>query len=127
MGNIQIEKNGQKKEKKKHSFNFEGEYLKRDKKDIDIPEFVLGKLAFEGEYLEEKRNGKGREYYEGKLIFEGEYLKGQRWNGKGKEYWYYGKIEVAEKSVNTRKLKVFKVFEKEYIKGEKIKGKELNF
>ena len=39
------------KEKKKHSFNFEGEYLKRDKKDIDIPEFDLGKLAFEGEYL----------------------------------------------------------------------------
>ena len=41
------------------------------------------KLIFEGEYLNEKRNGKGKEYdYNGNLIFEGEYLNGKRWNGK---------------------------------------------
>ena len=39
------------------------------------------------EYLNGKRNGKGKEYDEfGELIFEGEYLNGQR-NGKGKEYY----------------------------------------
>ena len=37
-----------------------------------------GKLEFEGEYLNEKRNGKGKEYVEGKLKFEGEYLNGYR-------------------------------------------------
>ena len=42
---------------------------------------------FEGEYLNGKRNGKGKEYNDnGELIFEGEYLNGKRWNGKGKEY-----------------------------------------
>ena len=40
---------------------------------------------FEGEYLNGKKwNGKGKEYYyDGKLIFEGEYLNGERWNGTG--------------------------------------------
>jgi len=38
------------------------------------------KLIFEGEYLNGKINGKGKEYSEpfGKLIFEGEYLNGKR-------------------------------------------------
>ena len=38
-----------------------------------------GELLFEGEYLNGKRNGKGREYYDdGYLEFEGEYLNGKR-------------------------------------------------
>ena len=42
-------------------------------------------LIFEGEYLNGKRNGKGKEYNNNvRLIFEGEYLNGKR-NGKGKE------------------------------------------
>ena len=40
-------------------------------------------MKFEGEYLEGKRNGKGKEYYDNTLIFEGEYLNGER-NGKKK-------------------------------------------
>ena len=37
------------------------------------------KIKFEGEYLNGKRNGKGREYdYEGNLIYEGDYLNGKR-------------------------------------------------
>ena len=44
------------------------------------------KEEFKGEYLNGKRNGKGKEYDKfGKLIFEGEYINGER-NGKGKEY-----------------------------------------
>ena len=43
-------------------------------------------LKYEGEYLNGKRHGKGKEYYNGKLKYEGEYLYGKRWFGKGKEY-----------------------------------------
>ena len=44
------------------------------------------KIVFEGEYLNGKRNGKGKEYdFDGNLRFEGEYLNGKR-NGKGREY-----------------------------------------
>ena len=36
-------------------------------------------VIFEGEYLNRKRNGKGKEYYKnGKLKFEGEYFNGKR-------------------------------------------------
>jgi len=44
-------------------------------------EYILGtnRLVFEGEYLNGRRNGKGKEYnYYGELEFEGEYLKGKR-------------------------------------------------
>ena len=49
-----------------------------------------GTLAYEGEYLNGERNGRGKEYYDinkyfyynDKLLFEGEYLNGKR-NGKG--------------------------------------------
>ena len=53
-------------------------------------------FEFEGEYLNWKRNGKGKEYINGKLIFEGEYLNGKRWNGIGKEYNYKGKLILKE-------------------------------
>ena len=59
-------------------------------------------LVFEGEYLNGKRNGKGKEYDDGKLVFEGEYLNGKR-NGKGKEYDVYGTL----------------IFEGEYLNGQK--------
>ena len=59
-----------------------------------------GDLIFEGEYLNFKKNGKGKEYDYGKLIFEGEYLNGNRWNGKELVY--------------SRHL----IFEREYINGE---------
>ena len=45
-------------------------------------------MIYEGEYLNGKRNGKGKEYYnEGELIFEGEFLDNKRFNGYGKEYY----------------------------------------
>ena len=44
-----------------------------------IKEYFDNKLIFEGEYLNGKRNGKGKEYdIYGTLIFEGEYLNGQQ-------------------------------------------------
>ena len=51
-------------------------------------EYYKGHLKFEGEYLNGKINGKGKEYDDdGELKFEGDYLNGER-NGKGKEYYY---------------------------------------
>ena len=80
-----------------------------DEKDID---FFINKniLIFEGEYLDGKRNGKGKKYYDdGKLMFEGEYLDGKR-NGKGKEYYKNGQLK----------------FEGEYLKGKKWNGIRYN-
>ena len=43
-------------------------------------------LVYEGEYLNGKRNGKGKEFINDWLFYEGEYLNGKR-NGKGKTYY----------------------------------------
>ena len=66
-------------------------------------------LIYEGEYLNGERNGKGKEYYyKGRLIFEGEYLNGKI-NGKWKEYNYEGEL----------------LFEGEYLNDKRsVKGKE---
>ena len=57
-------------------------------------------LLFEGECLNKKRNGKGKEYnYTGKTLFEGEYLNGKR-NGKGKEYYNDGKVKFVGEYLN---------------------------
>ena len=64
-------------------------------------------LIYDGEYLNGKRNGIGKEYNEnGKLIYEGEYLNGKK-IGKGKIYDINGNLII---------------FEGEYINGE-INGK----
>ena len=43
------------------------------------------RLIFEGEFLNGKKNGKGKEFdEENHLIFYGEYLDGKFWNGIGK-------------------------------------------
>ena len=40
-------------------------------------------LKFEGEFLNDEKNGKGQEYDDdGKLIYEGEYLNGKRKESK---------------------------------------------
>ena len=47
-------------------------------------DYYKGFLLYEGEYLNGRRNGKGKEYNEhGNLIYEGEYLYGRR-NGREK-------------------------------------------
>ena len=65
-----------------HKLLFEGDYL-NDKRNGKGKEYYNDKLEFEGEYLNGERNGKGKEYNDSKLIFEGEYLSGKKWNGKG--------------------------------------------
>ena len=90
------------------------------------------KLKFEGEYINEDRNGKGKEYkyYTGRLLYEGEYLNGKKWNGK--EYDYNcnfvceirnGKGNIKEYNYYTGRL----IYEGEYLNVKrKIKRKEYN-
>ena len=83
-------------------------YELRDGKGLvkEYKDYFYGQLMYECEYLNGKRNGKGKEYWNGKLWFEGEYLNGQR-HGKGKEYY-------KENG---------KFFEGEYLYDKKVKGK----
>ena len=112
-----------------------------------------GKLIFEGEYLNDKRHGKGKEYYsKDKLIFDGEYLYefklkgkyfvnkkleyegeflyGKKWNGKG--YDWNGNI-TYELNNGNGKVKEYLyngilLFEGEYLNGKKNgKGKEYDY
>ena len=62
------------------------------------------KLIFEGQYLNGKRNGKGKEYKNGKIIFEGEFLNGERWIGKGEEYDEENKYEECEEEDQINKF-----------------------
>ena len=65
-----------------------------------------GKIKYEGEFLDGKMHGKGREYDYYKsvtLIFEGEYINGQKWNGKGQEYDYDNKLILEREYLNGKK------------------------
>ena len=69
---------------------FEGEYL-NGKRNGKGKEYQYDDLVFEGEYLNGKRNGKGKEYNsEYLIVFDGEYKNGKRWNGNGLDK--YGNI-----------------------------------
>ena len=97
---------GKLKEYEKFGFDerlkFEGEVM-NGKLNGKGKEYNYGKMTFEGEYLNNKKNGKGKEYdYDEKLEFEGEYLEGTKY-GKGKEYFNNGKLK----------------FEGEYLYGER--------
>ena len=39
---------------------------------------IVKDLIYKGEYLKEKRNGKGKEFKDNLMIFEGEYKNGKR-------------------------------------------------
>ena len=101
---------------------FEGEYLNGKRNGKGKEYNSKGKLKFEGEYLNGKRNGKGKEYYlNGRLMFEGDYINGLKWNGKG--YDIHNNIVYELKNGNGyvkeyyKKGKLF--FEGEYLNGKK--------
>ena len=92
------------------------------------------KLIFEGEYINKKRHGKGKEYYDdGKLKYEGEYLNGTR-NGKGKEFYNDEKLKSEGEYINGKKNGNWKEyyddgkikFEGEYLNDEILNGKVYN-
>ena len=90
-------------------------------------------LIFEGEYLNGKRNGKGKEYkrsyfYNSKpnLIFEGEHLNGKWWNGKGYDGNNNISFEIKDGKgfIKEYDLNGTLKFEGEYVNGERNgKGK----
>ena len=93
---------------------------------------VSHRLIYEGEFLNGQRNGKGKEYYyDGKLEFEGEYLKGNKWNGKG----YDSKKNIVYELKDGKGLiKLYDIlgkflsFEGEYLNGQiNGKGKKYNY
>ena len=107
-------------------------------------EVLSDNLIFEGEYLNGKRNGKGKEdHWHGGLKFEGEYLKGKKWNGI--EFDAYNKMiygfKDGEKLIKLKNMKQLEIkgmigkeynevgnliFEGEYNKGNKWDGKVYN-
>ena len=63
---------------------FKGEYLNNERNGIGKEYNYLQQVIFEGEYKNGKRNGKGKEYYnKNKLKFEGVFLNGKKWEGIG--------------------------------------------
>ena len=86
--------------------SFEGEYLNGKRHGKGKEYYHDGKLKFEGEYLNGKRNGKGKAYNSKYIFFEGNYLNGKK-HGNGKEYDNTGNI----------------LFEGQYFNGVRYNGK----
>ena len=90
----------------KGKLKFEGEYLNGKKNGKGKEYCSTGKLIFEGEYINGKRNGKGKEYHYiyDNLIFEGEYLNGTRWKGIEKEYDFDNNFKCEKLYINSKKV-----------------------
>ena len=107
---------------------------------------MVGQLVFKGEYLNDKRNGKGEEYYpDGKIKFEGEYYDNKKLRGKyyvnsileyegeflygkkrnGKGYDEFGNI-LYELHNGTGKVKEYDYKGKLYYEDEYLNWKKLN-
>ena len=91
-----------------------------------LREIYYGKIIFDGEYKNGKRNGKGKEYNNlGDITFEGEYLYDHKWNGK--HYDKEGNLQYELNNGNG-KIKEYDyyntlIFDGEYLNGNKWKGK----
>ena len=88
------------------------------------------KLIFEGECLNRKKNGKGKEYDESenkKIIFEGEYKNGEKISGTG----YDDKGHVVFELKNNKGKEYYKKrkikFEGEYLNGKRWNGIGYNY
>ena len=108
---------------KEYKLLFKGEYLNGKRNGIG-KEYYQNFVVFEGEYLKGKRNGKGKEYdLEGEIRFEGEYLNGDRWNGKG--YDSAGKNIYTIKNGNGYvKIEGYNEEENYKFEGEYLNGKK---
>ena len=110
---------------------YEGEYLngKRNGKGKEYDNY-FGTI-YEGEYLNGKRNGKGKEYHRtGEIIFEGEYFDNKRWIGTG--YVEGKKIYTLSNDTNGKGQEFNDfgtlIFEGEYLEGKRNgKGKEYDY
>ena len=109
---------------------YAGEFLNGKKHGKGKEYYNDRESIYEGEFLNGKRHGKGKEYYkENKLIFEGEYINDKRWNGNG--YDINNEIIYRLKDGNGIVLEYHSngalKFIGEYLNGEKNgEGKEYN-
>ena len=118
--------NGERKKGKEYNYEgnlvYEGEYLngKRNGKGRIYYGNNLPTLKYEGEFSNGKKHGKGIEYDIDKhLKYEGEFLNGKK-HGKGKEYIYKFTFTLYGKYIEQNYL----LFEGEYFNDYKVKGKE---
>ena len=86
-------------------------------------------LIFEGEFLNGKKNGKGKEYYEnGQIKFEGEYLNGKIIEGKGYDEKRNLVLEIDKNGNGKEYYKNGQIqFEGKYYNGKRWNGKGYNF
>ena len=115
---------------------FKGIYIEYES-ETKVKEYYgdTGNIRFEGEYLNGKRNGKGKEYHNNEnLMFEGEYFNGER-NGKGKEYYEDGNLKFEGEYLNGKRngkgkeydgILYILIFDGEYKNGLRWTGKILN-
>ena len=89
-----------------------------------------GFYDYVGEYLNGKKwNGKGKEFYywNGELKFEGEYLNGKKWNGKGYDRKKRKKVIYEIKEGNCKNVSEYCKDDKITFKGEYKNGKRKNY
>ena len=102
---------------------YEGEYLD-GKRNGEGKEYKDDILVFEGEYHKGKRHGNGKEFLDDNLIFEGVYLNGKK-NGKGIEYYYNGYRMFEGIYLNDKRL-VGTLYDKEGNKKDEINNTHEN-
>ena len=124
------EKKGRQFISKNNKLIYEGEFLNGKRNGKGKEYYDDTDSIYEGEFLNGEKNGKGKEYFnEGNLIFEGEYLNNKRWNGNG--YYTDNKIIYILKNGNGSVIELNSngtlKFVGEYLNGEKNGiGKEYN-
>ena len=104
------------------------------KNELKIYNSYNDKILFEGQYSNENKNGKGKEYnVKGNLIFEGVYYDGKKWNGTEKEYDEDTDNLIVEYKYSNGKIKAKEydkfngdlLFEGKYLNGKRnVKGTE---
>ena len=84
-----------------------------------IYELISMSLIFEGEYLNGKKNGNGKEYYKDYSIFDDEHLISDR-NGKGNKLIFEGEYKDGIKNGKGREYdnKENLIFDGEYLDGK---------
>ena len=63
-----------------------------------------GEISFEGELLDGVKNRIGKDYYKGEVVFCGEHKNGKRWNGYGKVFDIYDKVDFEGKYIDGKKI-----------------------
>ena len=115
--------NGKGKKYFKDGRIFEGNFINGKKEGYGTIQNKKG-VFYSGQYQEDARNGKRKEYYEnGNIAYEGNFVNNNR-EGYGKEYYENGKLKYEGNFVNDKYDKIGKYFCEDgeyYFDGQMIK------